>query len=144
MQTDASPFAFERGVEIHVYGTLFAWMIGLLAYLMYQLWQDYISTIVSAFVLSQTLHRQRAYLVQLVQQLRASDTPLLYEVLGLFTRPLYCVKRLLFDLPPLMQLAMLLALFFFAFSAVSPVASSCSCLAFFSASSAAAFASRLR
>ena len=40
-----NPMKFERSVMSHVIGTLVAWLIGLLVYLMYMLWQDYISTI---------------------------------------------------------------------------------------------------
>ena len=104
--------AFERGVEVHVYGTLFAWLIGLIAYGMYQLWHDYLSTIVSAFVLSQALHKQRKYLVELLARLRAKEDSLVYSLLGLFTRPLHLGYKVAFDVPPLMQLALLLALFY--------------------------------
>ena len=64
---------FDRSVMAHVVGTLLAWFIGLLVFLMYKLWQDYISTILVAFIVSQTLHAQRAYIVGLLQWLRSSQ-----------------------------------------------------------------------
>ena len=63
---------FERGVLCHVVGTLLAWSFALVAYLMFQLWHDYISTIPTAFIVSQTLHTQRAQLVSELSQPRVA------------------------------------------------------------------------
>ena len=44
-------YKFERGVLCHVVGTLLAWGLAIVAYLMFQLWKDYISTIINTVVL---------------------------------------------------------------------------------------------
>lgn len=105
-----SPYKFERSVLAHVVGTLLAWFIGLLVYLMYRLWQDYISTILTAFIVSQTLHSHRAQIVGLLQWLRSTAAPpLAHVLLGGLRHPLRLARRLLSGVPPLVQLSMLLA-----------------------------------
>ena len=103
---------FDRSVMAHVVGTLLAWFIGLLVFLMYKLWQDYISTILVAFIVSQTLHAQRAYIVGLLQWLRSSQSPPLVNVaLGWLRKPLTLVRSAAFDVPALLQLSLLLLIF---------------------------------
>ena len=103
-------FKFEAGVLSHVIGTLIAWALGLLVWLMYRLWQDYISTILMAFIVSQTLHSQRARLVATLQWLRSPSSPSIVGWLVASARP----RELLHSLramPALMQLSTLLGLF---------------------------------
>ncbi|KAL1496797.1 hypothetical protein AB1Y20_014384 [Prymnesium parvum] len=100
----------EQHVLSHVLGSLIAWALGLLGYMLFLLWKDYISLIASAFLLSQALHRPRAALVDWAEGLRAPSAPRLYvRLLGAAVSP----AKLLFKLtaiPSLVQLALLLAL----------------------------------
>ena len=116
-------YTVERGVLCHVIGTLLAWGLGLIVYLMYRLWQDYISTILTAFIVSQTLHKQRAQLVRHIRQLRDPRMPsLLHRVLSLAAKPQqslvaavhsipYLIRFAVYDVPALVQLALLQLVF---------------------------------
>ena len=116
-------YTVERGVLCHVIGTLLAWGLGLIVYLMYRLWQDYISTILTAFIVSQTLHKQRAQLVRHIRQLRDPRMPsLLHRVLSLAAKPQqslvaavhsipYLIRFAVYDIPALVQLALLQLVF---------------------------------
>ena len=107
-----NPWKFERSVMAHVVGTLTAWFIGLLVFLMYRLWQDYISTILTAVIVSQTLHSHRAYIVGVLQWLRGPTSPrLLLSAICVLKQPLLLARRSVYDVPPLLQLSMLLLLF---------------------------------
>ena len=103
---------FDRSVMAHVVGTLLAWVIGLLVFLMYKLWQDYISTILTAFIVSQTLHSHRARIVGTLQWLRSPTTPsLLHLAFAAARQPWRLLQQMLYEVPPLVQLTALL--FFF-------------------------------
>ena len=107
-----NPYKFERSVMAHVIGTLLAWLIGLLLFLMWKLWQDYISTILTAFIVSQCLHSQRAQIVGLLQRLRShAAPPLAHSLLGALRQPQSLVMSAMFDVPPLLQLSVLLLVF---------------------------------
>lgn len=100
---------FERGIMTHVIGTLLAWGLGLLAYMMFVLWQDYISTILTSFIVAQTLHKQQAQLVGLIRLLRhPNEQSLLQAALGVIRRPIRGLQWIVFDVPALLQLALLL------------------------------------
>jgi hypothetical protein len=100
----------ERALFAHVIGTLLAWLIGLLIYLMYRLWQDYISTILMSIIVSQSLHAARARIVGLLQWLRSpASPPLLHTILHSVSQPWKLLTSLA-EVPPLLQLAALLLL----------------------------------
>ena len=106
------PYKFERSVWAQVVGTLTAWFIGLLVFLMYRLWQDYISTILTAVIVSQTLHSHRARFVGGLQWLRGpTSPPLLLGGIAAVRQPMELARHLVYDVPPLVQLSMLLVLF---------------------------------
>ena len=107
---------FELGVMSHVSGTLLAWALAGIAYLMYLLWRDYISTILIAFIVSQTLHTQRAQLVGLVRWVRDRNTPPLFQcAVTAVARPRSLLNATLFGLPSVVQLAMLQLVFLIGF-----------------------------
>ena len=101
---------FFNGVMAHVVGTLLAWSLGLLIWLMYRLWEDYISTILTAFIVSQTLHAHRAQLVGGLRWLRAPTSPPLRSVVFAALHPSRLL-RTCYNVPALLQLAVLLASF---------------------------------
>ena len=101
---------FEQHVLCHVLGSLLAWALGLLGYMLFLLWKDYVSLIASAFLLSQALHTPRSALVLWAQRLRDPDGPPLYKrLLGTVTSPLSILGKLT-SIPSLVQLSLLLAL----------------------------------
>ena len=59
----------------HVMGNLISAALLCLAYLTYRLWQDYVATILCAFLMSQALHKWRARLVSAVRALRDPESP---------------------------------------------------------------------
>lgn len=109
---DANPNEVKifNGVMAHVVGTLVAWSLGLLIWLMYRLWQDYISTILTAFIVSQTLHTYRAQLVGGLKWLRSQNSPPLRSVVLSALRPMTLMRACLHG-PAVLQLGLLLAFF---------------------------------
>ena len=105
------PFAdFELGVLCHVAGSLLSWGLGLLGYMMFQLWHDYISLILCSFLLSQSLHTQRSTLVALAQSLRKPSRQTLLEKLRDMATNRKSLLAMLGSVPPLVTLAFLLFL----------------------------------
>ena len=101
---------FEQGVLCHVLGSLLAWALGLLGYMLFLLWKDYISLIVSAFLLSQALHTPRAVLVEWAERLREqTGQPLYKRFFTAFTTPTGLISKLT-SIPSLVQLSLLLVL----------------------------------
>jgi hypothetical protein len=101
---------FELGVLCHVAGSLLAWGLGLLAYMMFQLWQDYISLILCAFLLSQSLHTPCTALVKLARRLRTPNgQTLLHRLRGMATSR-DNLRAKLGSVPPLITLALVLFL----------------------------------
>ena len=74
--------------------------------------QDYISTILTAFIVSQTLHSHRAQLVGGLQWLRSPNSPSLRHAVISAIRPTE-LWRACRKVPALLQLGLLLALFLF-------------------------------
>lgn len=102
--------SFEQHVLCHVLGSLIAWALGLLVYMLFLLWQGYISIIASAFLISQALHRPRAALVDWAEGLRNPNIgPLYKRLFSAVTSPKQIFFKLL-RIPSLVQLSLLLAL----------------------------------
>ena len=112
MEVSSELFKFERGVMSHVLGTLLAWSLALIAYLTYKLWQDYISTILTAFIVSQTLHKQRAQIVGQLRWMRGSNSPsLVQSFVNAASSPAKLLHGAIFDVPSIVQLAIVQLLF---------------------------------
>lgn len=98
------PTELEVQVLGHLLGNLSSAALLLLGWLTFQLWRDYISTILAAFIVSQAMRRMRERMVSDVRSLRApSEAPLLRRVGGASLRHAWAC-------PPLLLLAVVVPL----------------------------------
>ena len=97
----------EAAVVANCLGNLLSALIILLAYLLFQLWRDYIAIICSSFLLSQALARvKRSTFQALKAARRPSSPPLLHQLAGFAAEEARHGR--LSSVPPLVLLASLL------------------------------------